>query len=245
MSVNAAAGALGTENGVILTERAYRRNSTKTGVIWCHGHGGVGEIDGIDPTTIGPINTAIVNTLGCPIVSMDMGGTATWGNDTATAKMTNAIAQLTAISAKTTKIVLMGGSMGTLTVLGSILKGTITASQVAAIALFVGVPDLGVFHDANRGGFAAEIETAYGGTAAYNAAVVAHDPAQNPSAFAGLPIRFWNGTADTTAPISDAQSFCTAVGATASVVSVSGGTHTTTTGLVPSGDVVTFLRPYV
>jgi pimeloyl-ACP methyl ester carboxylesterase len=244
MSVAASYSLLGGDNCLIQRERLFRGDSTKRGFVWCHGHGAT-AIDGIDPATYGPIANAIVNTLGCPVLSADMGGTATWGNDTATSAMTNALAQLSAIGAKTDKIVLMGGSMGTLTSFGSILKGTITKAQVAAMVIVVGVPDLGVFHDTNRNGFAAEIETAYGGTAAYSAAIASHDPAQNPASFAGIPIRFWNGTADTTAPISDAQSFCTAVGSNASVVSVAGGAHTTTAGLIPPGDVLAFVTPYL
>ena len=125
-----------------------------------------------------------------PVGYADYSNGATWGNDTGSTRVGQAWTyQKATFGAKTDKVCLYGSSMGTTTLLRWAL------ANVGSVACLVGViPALSLvdLHDQNRGGYAAEIETAHGvsGTYAGNATITARDPLQNAASFT-FPIRFY------------------------------------------------------
>lgn len=147
-----------------------------------------------------------------PAIATDMGGSSTWGNDTAIAACGSTLTYLnTATKARTDRVVLVGLSMGALTVLN---WARANPSKVAAIGLFLPAVNLADIHDNDRSGLASAIESAYGGAAGYAADGPSHDPANFTSSYTGMPIRIWYSTDDTTAVPSVVTAFGTAVGAT-------------------------------
>jgi predicted esterase len=211
MAVATSTGTKGTEAGSAVTHLAYRADNTRPAVLWAHGRGG----SGVNETQIAD-NFRVMNGVSCgnyPILSMDMGGQTTWGNDTAIAKVTDAktYAQGT-LGGKAGKVLLWGGSMGSLVVLN---WAAANPTLVAAVACALPANSLVDLHDNNRGGFKTEIETAHGtGVLASfvgNATATAHDPTQQAANLISFPIKLWYSTDDTTVVPSTVTAFQTAV----------------------------------
>lgn len=156
-----------------------------------------------------------------PVLASDQGGPSTWGIDDVVAP-SGAIDDLLdwahnpasspPFRTSNTKVALLGESMGCLNALGWAWRNP---GKVAAIVLRAPVVALDAFHDRNSALFGSIIETAYGGLAAYNAALPTHDPMQNLDlirAF-GHKIQLWAGTSDELIPPSEVQAFAELVGA--------------------------------
>lgn len=200
------------EGHIALLSRLHKPNTAR-GVIYCHSYGGdhAQAVDGIE-------TEAVLSTLavaGHPVLSCDMGGPSTWGNDTAQSRLSEARAFLISRYGVTdTSVHLVAVSMGALVALN---WARANASLVASVSLCVPVVDLADVHDNDRSGLAAPIEAAYGGGAGYSAAVDAHNPAANVGGYAGMPIRAWTSETDTIALAAKAESFASAVASRASV----------------------------
>lgn len=239
MGVATSYGTKGTELGVAVTGLGYRPDNTRTPVLWAHGRGG----SGVNETQLADNLRVMqaVSDVNLPILSMDMGGPATWGNDAAIAKVTDAKAYAQgALGGKAGKVLLWGGSMGSLAVLN---WAKANPTLVAAVACALPANDLVNLH-ANAT-FTAEIETAYGGAAGYAAAVAAHDPSQNAASLTGFPIKLWYSTNDTTVVPSTVTAFQAAVnaaGGNCQIQSMGAIGHTITA--ISESDVATFLRAY-
>lgn len=93
------------------------------------------------------------------------------------------------------KVNLLANSKGALTALN---YARANPTHVNAIYFTAGLFDVQDVHDNNRGGLAAEIETAYGGGAGYTAAMPAHNPAAsgNQTAVAAIAMRSAYSTDD-------------------------------------------------
>lgn len=87
--------------------------------------------------------------------------------------------------------------------------------EVKALAGIIPAVNLDAIHDANRSGYAAEIEGAYGGLAAYDAALPTHDPALYAASFAAhnVPTALWYSTNDTSVLPSEVLAYASAAGA--------------------------------
>jgi predicted esterase len=130
------------------------------------------------------------------VVTADLGGNTTWGNSTALSRITAAKTYLLSLGVSATKIALVGQSMGALNSLAwAAANPTLTSCVIGMIPVI----DLSDIHTNNRGGFTAEINTAYGGTYSEGADGATHNPATMAGAgdLDSIPIQLWYGTSDT------------------------------------------------
>ena len=175
--------------------------------------GGRGTTATIDLLNGSPEQEALADR-GFTVMAADWSGTTHWGNDTAQARVATAktYVQATPYGAKAGKVCLSGRSMGGLL---SVLYALANPTAVQAVALAIPAVGLVDIHDNNRGGFATEIETAYGGASAWNTAKAAHDAASRAGEYAalGIPTKIWYSSDDPICVPSVVTAFATAVGA--------------------------------
>lgn len=173
-------------------------------IIWCHGAGST-----YNP---GPVEKYIANAVG-PMICTDLGGTLTWGNDASLARITDAWTwgKTQFPYARTDKMVLWGGSMGSLTALLYTLNN---ASTVAACGVALPIVDPEDVRLNNRGGYQSAIEAQYGaGTPVPDT----KRPIQNTATFPSVPTRMWTSSTDTIGLPSLTASFDSAVASVDSV----------------------------
>lgn len=170
---------------------------------------------------------------GLRVMIADWGGSTAFGNDTAVTRAeTGRVYQVGAQGTVGTKVVLFGASMGSILALRYAMA---FPSRVAAIALALPIPDVQGMYDGNVGGFQALIGAAYGARPSN-----AQNPASNPSAFAGIPMRLWYSTDDATSLPVPALAFAAAAGA--AVTSMGAVGHVLPGSIGP--DVASFLGAY-
>lgn len=234
-----------TEKHVGITSRLYKPDGTKRAVIWCHSAGGDATEPVIATNNTLPLLQAVTD-LGLPIISADFSGLA-WGNDAAQARVTDALAYArTAFGAHATlPPILLGVSMGGLL---SLNWARANPTLVRALALMYPVTNLQAMHDGTGGivgNAATSTEAAYGGNlAGFNAAVATHNPAQNTSAYTGVPIKIWYSTADTTVGTANQTAFISAVGGSnLTTVTVGAAAHADMTQ-IPPAELAAFVSTY-
>lgn len=151
--------------------------------------------------------------------SGDFGGTGTFGNDTSGDRIAEGWSWVKSqVPCATDKMLLCGQSGGCPDVINFAARDL---SKVAALALLIPALDLADIHDNNRafaphpGGFAIDIENAYGGAAGWTAAEPTHNPVHHAAAIAaaGVPVLVAYSTDDPICLASIAQSFASSVGA--------------------------------
>lgn len=204
-------------------------------VIWCHEH----TASALTWSAARDIQCqSAIADAGLPAASADLGGPTTWGNDASVA----AIDQLwtlmqTRWGVPSDKVLLLTGSMGTLTAFNYLRANP---TKVAAIASILPVVDLAFIHDSNPEANAdpAEVEAAYGGLTAYQAAVATHSPAVHKAK--SCPIRLWYSSTDPIALPATVEQFAKDVGAERTSMGAVGHTFN---GLV-RGDVAAWLKQY-
>lgn len=175
----------------------YKRDGSKPPVIHAHGYGG-SELEAVDPSNDWYRPTDVIARAGYPVVAGNLGGPATFANSTATDQIADCLtyARSSIVGAKTTgKYFVSGTSMGSAAALA--YARIVGASAIAGIVMFVFAPGLQWGHD--TGGFATEIEAAYGGNAGYLAALPTRDVMQFASQLAGIPILAFHSSDDTVA----------------------------------------------
>jgi pimeloyl-ACP methyl ester carboxylesterase len=174
------------------------------------------------------------------VVTGDWGGPTNWGNPTtAVAAVAGALTLLDDLGVDTTTIDLYAGSMGALTALNWAREN---ASQVRSVSLVSPATNLAYFHDTYGGGtYTSEINTAYGDSSAYTAAL----PTSNPIQYAesdldGLvsPIKVWYSEGDEVVRPVDSIDFATAAGADIQALS---GDPSHANALAPNSEVISFL----
>src|SRR4051812_36405883 len=85
----------------------YARDGSRRVVVWCHGASAT--------FAPGPVERLIA-AAGFPMIACDLGGPDTWGSDTSLARVTDAWTYAKAnYGVKADKMILWGGSMGSLT----------------------------------------------------------------------------------------------------------------------------------
>lgn len=156
----------------------YRHDATKPAVVYCHVRGG-SELEAIDYSSAGGYTSkpiyAMVNA-GYPVVAPNLGGGTTWGNDTAITRVGQAktFAQnASPVGAKAGGIFVAGSSMGFLAACNWARQNVATCLGVIG---FIFANDMNLLHTNNVNGAALEMETAYGGNAAWTAALPTHNP---------------------------------------------------------------------
>lgn len=170
-------------------------------VIQCHGRDAT-ALEGLD-AVYGAAARGLAD-LGYPVLSIDAGGKRTWGNDASINAVVNAVAWARAnrfaVSA-TKDPIIIGVSMG-----GATALNYARAHDAAAVVSLIGAVDVDDLHDRNYNGFAAEIEAAWGGAAAYEAAKLTHNPIDNLAQFDGsVPTCFWYSDTDPVTPLAKVQ----------------------------------------
>ena len=223
------------ESSVLITKCSYRLDSTAMGVLSFPSHGNTAS-----QALANPYTNLVLEALaeqGYPVLSVDAGGGVAWGNDTAIARVTDAKTYLQGTcGAKSGKVLVYAFSMGALTALNWARSNL---SSVAAMAFACPGVDLADLHD-NRG-FGTEINTAYGGSAAYTAALPTHNPVQFASSLT-VPCKVWSASDDATVVPSTVTAFKNAYGGSIAQVDLGAVGHTPVT--VPPQDVVSFLTQY-
>lgn len=212
------------EIGLAVYPKRYRPDGTKVGVLYCHGRGG-GAPEIRDPA-VGPgmyrFMDAIVDA-GYPVFSARLAGPSTWGSAASVAQLSQARTYLQgAMGAKAGKVLLMCQSMGHITACAWAAQNP---GAVAGIFASIPVCDLTDLYTNNRGGYAAEIDTALGATysEAANGATINPATLASSGALNGIPWKAYYGTADTTVLPSTVTAFAASVGGTATPIT--GATH--------------------
>lgn len=204
--------------------------------ILSHGHGAAGEL-WFTNTMLSRL-VAMLHERGFCVLAADMGGPAVWGNDTARGALANWWAYAKALlGVKTDKLVGIGWSMG------NIAQATWAAdnpSQVAALVGLTPVANLKDIRDANRNGYAASINAAYGGAAAFDAARATRDPAARAPELAGLPMKVYRASDDPICTPATVDAYAATTGA--ATVNLGAVGHNINT--VDFADVANFLAPY-
>lgn len=175
--------------------KAWGNPQAYRGVIYCPGHGQTA-------TTVWKYAAPALDVLNAvasrfPTVTADLGGSATFGNNTVITRVGQAKTWLQGASsecrAKSGKIMLVFGSMGTLSALN---WARTNAASVAAVVGLLPVVNLNGFYTENRGGYAAEVNTAYGGTYSVSTDGPTHSPSLFPASL-DFPMKLWYVTGDT------------------------------------------------
>jgi len=234
------ATALNNEPSILIVPKFVRPGAT--GIVYCHGYGE----DALEPRDLTSTRINMFNLVqalaeaGFPVISCFNAGNQ-WGNATAVARVTSAAAYLASrVGASSTRVGLMGQSMGHLAVMN-------WAAQNRAKAAFVlssmGVADLNDIH--NNSSYAASINSAYGGSYTDAAQGATYNPTVNAaSKFAGLPWMCWGGSSDTVCPPAKTTALKNAIGPTASYTQVSGGHAFATVGNYDTAQIVAFAQAH-
>jgi hypothetical protein len=222
--VTFASSALGVtqagEKHLLAVSGSERHNGTSPGVIVLHGHGGDAYQAPPAPSWFGAHVKALADA-GMMVLAADFGGGTTFGNSTFQTALTSAWTWLTgAGGARPGKVLLLPYSMG---MLGGLHWVKSNAAKVSGVFAFAGATDLDLFHgtagytpayDAggvSPGQYAAEIDTAFGGDYATNAAgFKVRDEYASWQGIA-VPQRLVHASDDATVPIGQAQAFVTGV----------------------------------
>ncbi len=176
--------------------------------------------------------------LGYTTLSCELGGSKTWGNDTAISRITDAYNQLLTLKGVSNEpILIIGQSMGGL---NSLVWARTNKSLIHRMALFVPVINLTNVHD--NSSYVTDIDAAYGGT--YTEA--AYGATHNPYTFAangdlnGLVANLWYGTTDSLC----LPQFATGIAGmvpSMTLTPVSGGHAESTIAQIDMTDLATFL----
>jgi len=212
----------------------------KRGVLYVHGSEGVngGAFEWLKHSERTKIITALVMA-GFTVVSADLGGNYTWGNDTSMSRITAAKNYLHTLGVLPGKIGLIGSSMGALNALN---WAAVNPSDVACVVGMIPVIDLTDVHANNRGGCAASINTAYTGGYSEGAFGAVHNPSTNAvTKFSSFPIQLWYGVSDVIVAPSTVTAFKDAVGASCSTYALAGGHAESTYGLIDINSIVSFI----
>lgn len=178
---------------------------------------------------------------GFPCIAADFGSTSggLWGNDTVLTRMTQAWTFLkTRLNVQPDRVLLSAGSGGGLNMLNWMRANPGSVAAAEAVIPAIGLRDI---HDNNRDNRTAEIESVYGGAAAYNAAAAQKDPSNNVASVPSVPLRFWYSTSDPICIPSITEAFV-AAHPTAELISMGAVGHAVAN--VPPGAAAEFLAPY-
>jgi dienelactone hydrolase len=181
--------------------------------------------------------------VGLPVLCIDAGGTLTFGNDTAIARLEEAVAWVASSGfGRSDGVLLCGTSMGSMLAASYIGKNATNRGKVTGAALFY--PSR--LDYAYNNGYAAEINTAYTDAAGYTAAKPTHDVIDLATAgkLNGVPIKGWYSTNDTTAGVStwaDIKAALAAGGASVPAESSLGAVGHGDNTLIPRSEVAAWL----
>lgn len=195
------------ETCVEVVPRLHQRGvaTALPGVVATHGRGADASQMAAHNFTL-HIARALVDA-GHPYLSIDAGGTYTWGNDASIAAVGDGKTYLQGtLGAKAGPIFLLAYSMGALPALNWARQNL---ASVAAVALICPAVALDWANDNDTPASAAsQIATAYGG--GYEAALPTHDPTAYAAQLTDLPGKVWRSTNDASCPMAQVDAFAAA-----------------------------------
>ena len=228
--------------------RKFKKDATLRPVIMCRGGAG-------DATFAGTVAQCREwAEAGFPIIHPDLGTTSgdSWGRDDALTKMTAARNYMTGTwGCKTDKVILAGGSGGTLEELNWVKANP---TQVACIVNGTPAIDLEDLHDSMPIRLApayswvpADIETKYGSLAAYQAVKETKSPINWPGDLSGIPQFYCYNSDDLVALGTLVPDWVEAIGESASLIDFAPGTGTGAHALPDEANVLQreFALPYL
>jgi dienelactone hydrolase len=238
-------GGAPNEKVTLITHRLHKWDGSKRAVVLLPGHNGdaltvmAQAAFLVGNQRLGDVAAAM--DLALPVLAIDGGGGQTFGNDTAIARIADAVAWIAATGyGKTDKVILAGTSMGST---AGVNYAARNPSKVAALALFYPAMDLQWTRD--NAGYTAEVDGAYGGSAGFTAAVASHSPTPQAAsgALGSLPIKGWHASADSVVGPATWAAFKSALAAAGSPppgdYDLGGASHGDNTQ-VPAADVAAF-----
>lgn len=220
--------------------RPIRTAVTKPPVIYVHGAEGDvgGGLTWMKIKSRAPLIHALAND-GRMLLSADLGGVATWGNDIAMSRLTAAYNVTQSLTDDMSgKVVLVGQSMGGL---NAMLWARANPTLVHSVVSVIPVVNLTDIH--NNRGLGASIDSAYGGS--YSEAV--YGATKNPSTIAQaggyntVRTLLYYGDTDILCLPEFAEAFANNSALT-QAVAVDGGHSEEAVGLVPASDVIRFIN---
>jgi acetyl esterase/lipase len=159
-----------SEKVTVFVPASWRKDGTRRAVLFCHAAGG----DAIPAASLGAARSSLADQLGTVVIAGDLSSGHAWCNAASIQKITDHWNWAkTNLGVKTDKMILSGASMGGGT---AVTYAGQNPGNVAALQINIPTLNVDDIHDNDRGGFASDIETAYGGLAGWNAA----EPTQNP-----------------------------------------------------------------
>ena len=232
------------EDASIIRPKHYRGVPQLPGVMFVHGAGSNSAYC-LDATGRQGELTRKIALSGRHGFSHQNGGPATWGNDTALARMDAGYAWMHAnLPIKSGKIALVSASMGGL---NSLAWAARNPDKVACIASVIPVIDVTDIHGVPRlgGAYTYDINIAYGGwtEAAYGAT---HNPLTLAKAgkYAGIPILFYYGLTDALCVPAKTEEFAAVVGSNVELVSLPSGHDFDSYNAVNHDHIVEFLQQH-
>lgn len=228
----------GTEAHLLGEPRYHKRDQTRPGVVFIHGHGG--DALQYQPGLAGP--GVMFNNLvqaGFVCLSIDAGGPTPWADDDELTAISQAVTYLQNVIKVAGKVNIFGWSMGGLASLNWVKRNPILTNRAV---MWAPATDIAYFH-ANSPGYATEIDADYGGAAGWATNIAGHSPITETQNYRGLPrIRIYQGLNDTTVPPSQTQTFVSTVNdPNLALVTLPTGTHVNLFGLVTVNEVADFL----
>lgn len=257
MTANDSASGLYTagERSVFLYSPRTPRNNTALGIMGLHGHNGGSDQFLQNASALGAHMKALADA-GALILAGDVGGVATFGTDACMTAITALYNGLIATGmAKGPKVGIVAWSMGGHNALNWVKRNP---TKVAGVQLWTPLTDLDFFHatagytpayspgSVAAGAFAAEIDTAYGGSANYAANSVGHRVRDEYASWAGLgiPIKVFTAVDDNVIPVGQSRDGFVAGVNDPNVTfrSVPSGSHTGLFDQVPVSETIDFWR---
>lgn len=210
---------------------------TRAPLIYCHGAGDTAG-SAFHKSGQGPLLKQLARLY--TVALCDLGGAQTWGNDTVVTRIGQAKTYLSSSFGATGPVVLVAGSMGTL---GALAYTLANPSDVRGVAAVIPALDLNDLVVNNRGGSAAAINTAYGGSYSDVTHGPTHSPVQFAASLPAIPISLWTASDDAVCVPSTADAFVTARPST-SRSSVGALGHTEAAITAATTGVVTFCEQF-
>ena len=236
-------GAVAAGEGALEIRPKFPPVSARRGTMFVHGAGSDATYCiapyGKQSTTTG----RIVET-GTVAFSGDIGGTTTWGNATAMARMSSAYTYLQGRTGVAPgPVALVSGSMGGLTSLNWAAQNRDKVACVVTVIPVINPNDIVVN---NRDGYAASVNSAYAGGWSQATYGSTYNPLTLAQAgkFAGLPILIFYGLTDTLCVPAQAEAFAAAVGSTVTLVPLPTGHEEATYASVDADRAAAFVAAY-
>jgi pimeloyl-ACP methyl ester carboxylesterase len=200
------------EGQLVSVSRKTPLNNTAKGVIAIHGHG-ADCTQMVQYQAAQGLHIKALADAGLIVMSIDAGGTATWGYSAAMTAISNAYTWLTTTGgAATGKVAIFAWSMGGFNALNWIKRNP---TKCGPAALWAPASDLDFFHGTGgytpsysttgttAGNYTSEIDGVYGGSANYAANSAGYRVRDEYSSWHGIgvPIKIFHAVDDATVPV--------------------------------------------